>query len=285
MVEFDFDWIQKIRADIAAVDFASYKGRNEFADILRRRYTARELFLFKEMAPEDWGAQTRADDLTCRELWGYALEEAQSLIVQIRAHGGGAITQPIVEKDATGEKMPNPEMLFDLPDGLWDLPIVTLRANAARAMGKTVMMQDVAAIAQRGVDAAEGNSRKLDEMLVELAQWRKWVQGISQSGDAPQLPLPTLCAGMRDAVVAKWNEYKDECATKCRATYQGCLDTHGADDVYKSATTGETYQLLVLAPSESTLKAIVHNAQVKQSAQNKPEAAEKSKSRQNRKRK
>lgn len=125
---------------------------------------------------------------------------------------------------------------------------------------------------------AANNSKAV---LDELAQWHGWVQGISQSGDAPPLPPSTLYAEMREAVVAKWNEYKNECAGKCRATFQGCLDTHGADDVYKSATKDKTYQLLDLAPSESALKAIVHNAQVKQSAQNKPDAAEKSKSRQN----
>ena len=122
-------------------------------------------------------------------------------------------------------------------------------------------------------------------MLDELAQWREWVRGISQSGDVQPLPLPTLCAEMQKAVVAKWDEYKDGCAGKCRATFQGCLDTCAADYVYKSAATGKTYQLLELAPNEATLAAIVHNAQVKLSAQRKTKAAEKSKSRQNRKRK
>ena len=55
--------------------------------------------------------------------------------------------------------------------------------------------------------------------------------------------------------------------------------------LYKSAATGKTYQLLELAPNEATLAAIVHNAQVKRSAQKKTKAAEKSKSRQNRRRK
>ena len=42
----------------------------------------------------------------------------------------------------------------------------------------------------------------------------------------------------------------------------------------KSAATGKTYQLLELAPNEATLAAIVHNAQVKRSAQKKTKAAE-----------
>ncbi len=33
--------------------------------------------------------------------------------------------------------------------------------------------------------------------------------------------------------IAKWDEYKDGCAGKCRATFQGCLDTCAADYVYK----------------------------------------------------
>ena len=58
---------------------------------------------------------------------------------------------------------------------------------------------------------------------------------------------------MQKAVVAKWDEYKDGCAGKCRATFQGCLDTRAADYVYKSAATGKTYQLLELAPKVAAI--------------------------------
>ena len=148
--------------------------------------------------------------------------------------------------------------------------------------GKLDALQDMERETQAAAKKAANNSKAV---LDELAQWREWVRGISQSGDVQPLPLPTLCAEMQKAVVAKWDEYKDGCAGKCRATFQGCLDTCAADYVYKSAATGKTYQLLELAPNEATLAAIVHNAQVKRSAQKKTKAAEKSKSRQNRKRK
>ena len=148
--------------------------------------------------------------------------------------------------------------------------------------GKLDALQDMERETQAAAKKAANNSKAV---LDELAQWREWVRGISQSGDVQPFPLPTLCAEMQKAVVAKWDEYKDGCAGKCRATFQGCLDTCAADYVYKSAATDKTYQLLELAPNEATLAAIVHNAQVKRSAQKKTKAAEKSKSRQNRKRK
>ena len=131
MNQFDFDLMERIRADIAAVDFTKVEGKRRFADKLRREYTARELFLFKELAPDTWGV---FDNKTCRDIWDYALEEARSFIVTIRSHGGGAMECPVLEKEGTGEKVPNPSMMDDLPDGLWDMTVTTLRANATRAM-------------------------------------------------------------------------------------------------------------------------------------------------------
>lgn len=139
-MKLDWDWFDKTKADIDGVDFTKVEARRAFSDALRRNYTARELFVFKDRVEStpcgwNWGIfkRTGSDPKACRLIWDGALDEARSLIVQVRTNGGGAITHPVVEMEKTGEKIPNPEMLFDLPDGLWDLPIATLRANAVRA--------------------------------------------------------------------------------------------------------------------------------------------------------
>lgn len=115
----------------------------------------------------------------------------------------------------------------------------------------------------------------------EMAQWRKWLAQLKKPGNHRK--APKLAAAKQQAVVVVWNQY----ATNCRAEHKrpslrGCLDDHGADVIYTKKTTGESFQLIELVPNEATLKAIVHNAQAKQSARKK---TEKSKSRQKRKHK
>ena len=166
----------------------------------------------------------------------------------------------------------------------------------------------IGADAKRGADAAEANGAKLDATggeraadekaearhretlaaiaangakLDELAQWRKWIAQLKKPGASHD--AHPLTAAKQQAVVDAWKDYFAECKEKkIRATFQGCLDDHGSDEIYTAAT-GESYQLIQLAPDESTLNAIVHNANSKASARNmRGESNEKSNSRQTR---
>ena len=166
----------------------------------------------------------------------------------------------------------------------------------------------IGADAKRGADAAEANGAKLDATggeraadekaearhretlaaiaangakLDELAQWRKWIAQLKKPGASHD--AHPLTAAKQQAVVDAWKDYFAECKEKkIRATFQGCLDECGSDEIYTAAT-GESYQLIQLAPDESTLNAIVHNANSKASARNmRGESNEKSNSRQTR---
>lgn len=128
------------------------------------------------------------------------------------------------------------------------------------------------------LDALNG---KMDDALDEMAQWRKWIAQIQKPGK--HRDAPRLAAAKQQAVVAAWNQYAADCRAKHkRPTWRGCLDNCGAAEIYTNALTNKCCQLIELAPDEAALKAIVHNAQAKQSAR---KNAEKSKSRQKRKRK
>lgn len=232
-MKFDCDWFDRVKADVDGTDFTSPDARRAFSDRLRRDYTARELYMFREFVEQtpcgwDWGAFARAgsDPRACRLLWCGALEDAQSLIVQIRANGGGAITRPLCETES-GEKVPNPEMLWDLPDGLWDLPIDTLRANAARAMENAATIQAVADKVETDGDATRSLIRAyypnrpadyqvtqehLSEILgakncpkdrKTIQRWEKYLQTNGKEGTKPPEGY-TLQTRLTPATAAAW---------------------------------------------------------------------------------
>ncbi len=123
-------------------------------------------------------------------------------------------------------------------------------------------LDSIGADAKRGADAAEANGAKLDE----LAQWHKKTARLGE-----QRNMPNITPAMKEAAVDAWYQYADGLRAKGkRPSWRGCLDEHGADVIYTSALKGESFQLIQIAPDEAALHAMVHNAQVKQSAKRTP---------------
>ena len=179
--------------------------------------------------------------------------------------------------------------IYDSLHRHWRITLSKLLDFAVETAKRPNAENNIGAMLQCLIDGQKKHDAKLDaladkakDLTDELAQWRKWVARLTKPGK--HMDAPKLAAAPQEAVVRTWAAYAEECKSKHkRPSPQGCLDEHGADEIYKSAATGKAYQLLDLATDEKTLKAIVHNAQARQSARNKKaDSGEKSNPRQKR---
>ena len=123
---------------------------------------------------------------------------------------------------------------------------------------------------------------KTDDVLDELAQWRKWLKLLTRKGTHRN--APKIARVFQEAVENAWDAYCKECRDKHkRPTRKDFLDKHASDEIYKNTVSSKSYMLIDIAKEEDEVKTIIHNRNEKRRQsrlKTPPKKVEKAKSKQ-----
>ncbi len=135
--------------------------------------------------------------------------------------------------------------------------------RAADKAGKTQeAVERVEAKVEEAQETAERAADNSQATVGEMCEWRGFIKQLIAGYDGEGLTPSPLTANKQQAIYEMWDGYTTDCKCKhTRPTYEGCLDEHAGDNIYKGHT------LIELVQNAQGLERVVHN--VKEQARRK----------------